>query len=178
MCFFVRLSCWFADVIQVCNVVPTTSHVSVCVNKAVSQVTGQKLSRISHTNAEKTENNNGVQCVSIHSCCWSYGLKMAPLCLLHTGRMRFLSVGVLGCQLSVRSSDSTSFLLEFTYLFIRTIQWAEPSRLLQLHFSCGEVSSCSVGGLASVKSLCSSWMDYVYDLGLHLDPFFFFFGIL
>lgn len=53
--------------------------------------------------------------------------KNAPPRHLHIGRMRFLGVRVLGCQLSTRSSDSTSFLLEFTYLFIRMIQTDEPS---------------------------------------------------
>lgn len=54
-------------------------------------------------------------------------VKNAPPCHLDTGRMRFLGVGGLGCQLGVRSSDSRSFLLEFTYLFIRMIQPDEPT---------------------------------------------------
>lgn len=53
--------------------------------------------------------------------------KNARPCHLYTGRLRFLGVGVLGCQLSVCGFDSTSFLLEFTYLFIRMIQSDEPS---------------------------------------------------
>lgn len=53
--------------------------------------------------------------------------KNAPPRHLHTGRMRFLGVEALGCQVSVRSSDSTNFLLEFTYLFIWMIQSDELS---------------------------------------------------
>ena len=100
------------------------------VNQVVSQVMGQKRRRTKHTSAEEAENNNGIKYVYMHFLLLVLMMILftnAPPRHLYPGRMRFLDVGALGCQLTVRSSNSTSFLLEFTYLFIRLIRSDEPS---------------------------------------------------
>lgn len=116
--------------------------------------------RTKHTSAEKTFNKNGIKCVYIRFCCcfsWSYRFK-TPLRVISTPAEWDSSASERSVVRSASAAPTpqTFYLNLHIYLhgwFSRTSR-AEPTAAVS--FQLRRSQSCSVRGLARVKSLCSS----------------------